>query len=309
MNKEISLTMGMGVYNEEKHIAEAIESLLAQTYKDFVLIISDNASTDRTQQICEDYAKKDKRIIYMRQPENKGSAFNFTYLLGHTETPFFMYCGGHDKWEPCFVEKLLPAFKEKDIILSYPKSRIIKFNGELSGVCEDDYTTTNLDKPVDRYLYVLRHLKGCNLFCGIWRTQALKNCDSRIQAYAPDVVILMRAAMIGKFKQCSEVLFWLRENRKPEDYSVAIKRQFLNVYGKKQNTFLSVMAYISESIKAPLNKQYSVGIITKLWVIINVIYYKLFGWYMVSVLKLFLKKILGQKIYFKLKTTRDSLKN
>ena len=69
---EILLTMGMVAYNEEKYIAGAIESLLAQTYKDFLLIISDNASTDRTQQICQDYAKRDKRITYARHNENKG---------------------------------------------------------------------------------------------------------------------------------------------------------------------------------------------------------------------------------------------
>ncbi|MEK6951928.1 MAG: glycosyltransferase family 2 protein, partial [Nanoarchaeota archaeon] len=70
---EILLTMGMIAYNEDKYIEKSLDSLLAQTYKNFILIISDDGSTDRTQQICEDCVKKDKRIIYIRHNERKGS--------------------------------------------------------------------------------------------------------------------------------------------------------------------------------------------------------------------------------------------
>ena len=62
--------IGMPVYNGEKFIREAIDSLLAQTFSDFELIISDNCSTDKTQEICKEYASKDPRVKYLRQIEN-----------------------------------------------------------------------------------------------------------------------------------------------------------------------------------------------------------------------------------------------
>jgi glycosyltransferase involved in cell wall biosynthesis len=303
---ETLLTMGMPVHNEEKYIAEAIESLLAQTYKDFILIISDNASTDRTQQICEYYAKRDKRIVYVRHKENKGSMFNFRYVLEQTNTPFFMWCGGHDKWEPLFAGELLSEFKKEDIILSYPKSRLINMNGELGRVYKDDYTTTNIDKPVDRYLYLLRSIKIGNLFYGIWSTKALKSCNFDIKTIAGDNIILEQAAIEGKFKQCNKILFLRRENRKPGNHSDKIKRQFSGSYGKKQNEFLSAMAYILASIKVPLSRNYSFNIFTKIWLIINIVYYKFFGWYIMSAFKMIFKKIAGEKIYFKLKSIKDN---
>lgn len=117
------LTMGMPVYNEEDYIGEAIVSLLSQTYKDFILIISDNASTDRTPEICKHYAAKDKRIIFVRHAQNKGGFFNFKYVLDKANTPFFMWCGGHDKWDPQFAEKLFSLIQNEDLILVYSQTR------------------------------------------------------------------------------------------------------------------------------------------------------------------------------------------
>jgi len=76
----------MPVYNGEKYIREALDSLLAQTFTDFELIISDNASTDGTQVICEEYAARDPRIRYVRQRENRGAVANFRFVLDSIRT-------------------------------------------------------------------------------------------------------------------------------------------------------------------------------------------------------------------------------
>lgn len=294
--------MGMLVYNEEKYVSEAIESLLKQTYKDFILFIVDNASTDQTSQICKNYATKDKRIVYFRNAKNMGGAFSFNYALKQTNTPYFMFCAGHDKWDPCFVEKLLPALKEEKVILSYPMSSSIGMDGRIGEILKDNCDTSNINKPIDRYLRILRFLKSGHIFYGIWLTNALKKCSFDFKTYGADSIMLERAALLGKFKRHNEILFWMRGNRDYEALYETIKRQLYTEYGKKQSIFLAVILYVLQGIKTPLDGRHSLGAITKLWLAINVIYYKFFAWYVFSMLKINLKKIIGQENFFKVKS-------
>jgi len=97
----------MPVYNGEKYIRKALDSLLSQTFSDFELIISDNASTDTTQAICEEYCKCDKRISYFRQSVNIGAINNFLYVLNRSSCAYFMWVSCDDLWDKNWVEILL----------------------------------------------------------------------------------------------------------------------------------------------------------------------------------------------------------
>ena len=90
------VSIGMPVFNGDKFIREALDSLLAQTFTDFELIISDNASTDRTEAICREYAERDKRIRYVRQAENLGPAANFRFVLDEAVGEYFMWAAADD---------------------------------------------------------------------------------------------------------------------------------------------------------------------------------------------------------------------
>jgi glycosyltransferase involved in cell wall biosynthesis len=300
------LTMGMPVYNEEKYIGEAIESLLTQAYKDFILIISDNASTDRTQQICECYAKKDKRVVYIRHKENRGAMFNFRYVLEQTNTPFFMWCGGHDKWGPTFVEKLLPAFKEKNVILSYSKSRELNIDGSLGEIYNDDFNTIGINKPILRYLRALRVLrcKGYyNMIYGIWLTSSLRACNFNLKTMAPDINILLQASFEGKFYQHNEILFWSRGIRKGEWYKKMVLRQFSDLSGESEkiSAFSLVASFIVDCTKIPFRRRYLLGLITKLWLALYTFCTLIIVFFIRRPIAEFIKKILPEKIYFKLK--------
>ena len=100
------VTIGMPVYNGEKHIAKAIENLLSQDFSDFELIISDNASTDSTQEICKRYLGIDKRVSYYRNEENIGAFHNFNRLIGLAKGEYFMWAACDDAWEPSFISSL-----------------------------------------------------------------------------------------------------------------------------------------------------------------------------------------------------------
>jgi glycosyltransferase involved in cell wall biosynthesis len=105
------LTIGLAVYNGSAGLTAALDSLLAQTFTGFTLHISDNASTDSTQKICEEAAARDSRIVYTRQKENIGGFLNFRFLLEQAKTPYFMWAAHDDSWSPTFVEKNLFQLK------------------------------------------------------------------------------------------------------------------------------------------------------------------------------------------------------
>jgi len=102
------VSIGMPVYNGEPFISEALVSLLEQTFTNFELIISDNASTDGTESICRNYAAKDKRIRYVRQAENRGALANFQFVLDEALGEYFMWAAADDVWDSQWIAVLLP---------------------------------------------------------------------------------------------------------------------------------------------------------------------------------------------------------
>lgn len=109
-----TVSIGMPVYNGEKYIREALDSLLSQTFADFELVISDNASSDQTQSICEEYAAKDYRVRYVRQRLNIGAGKNFEYVLDHSSGKYFMWAAHDDVWADNWIEALVSEMRAGD---------------------------------------------------------------------------------------------------------------------------------------------------------------------------------------------------
>ena len=126
-----TVTIGLPVYNREKFITQAIEALLAQTFTDFELIISDNASTDRTEAICRDYAARDARIRYIRQPVNLGLLGNFNYVKQEAKGKYFMWTASDDLCEPQFVEALVSQLEhDPSLALVMADLKYVSVQGE-----------------------------------------------------------------------------------------------------------------------------------------------------------------------------------
>ncbi|MGH9458043.1 MAG: glycosyltransferase family 2 protein, partial [Thermoanaerobaculia bacterium] len=113
-----ALTIGLPVYNGARFLREALESLLAQTFRDFELVVSDNASTDDTAAICAEYARRDARIRYMRQSTNIGLLANFRSVLDAASGEFFTWAAYDDTWDPEWLEQLV-ATSARHRCLSY----------------------------------------------------------------------------------------------------------------------------------------------------------------------------------------------
>lgn len=99
-----TIVLGVPAYNEERHIGECLKSIQAQTFANFSVLISDNASSDGTSSICQRFAETDRRFVYFRHPLNIGAVANFRFLLDSTISPFFAWLGGHDILKPQYVE-------------------------------------------------------------------------------------------------------------------------------------------------------------------------------------------------------------
>jgi glycosyltransferase involved in cell wall biosynthesis len=125
------LTIGLPVYNGQNYVSESLDSLLAQTYSDFELIISDNASTDGTEDICRDYATRDSRIRYVRQPVNIGAAPNHNYLVQAARGRLFKWAAHDDLFAPKLVERCIEALDDRpELILAHAYMGIVDEQGK-----------------------------------------------------------------------------------------------------------------------------------------------------------------------------------
>lgn len=168
-NQNKLISIGLPVYNGANRIRRALDSLLSQTYKNFELIISDNASTDETEKICKEYARKDNRIKYLRQKENIGQVNNLIFVLKEARGEYFMWAADDDWREEAFIEQLAGALEKNtkhDIAMcSY---RNIYSDGAVKNTIfmADEYNLTNqdyysvykkiiLNKPIHHFLHGL----------------------------------------------------------------------------------------------------------------------------------------------------------
>lgn len=104
-----AITIGLPVYNGAKHLDQALAALSTQSFADFVVVISDNASDDETPAIIDAWRGRDPRFVYHRQARNIGAAANFAYVLEQATSPFFMFAAYDDWWSPNYIEALHQA--------------------------------------------------------------------------------------------------------------------------------------------------------------------------------------------------------
>jgi glycosyltransferase involved in cell wall biosynthesis len=113
-NTKPLICIGMPVYNEENVLRQRLELITNQSFSDFEIIISDNGSTDKTQEICEELSKKDKRINYIRHEVNNGGFWNFSFVLRQAKTKYFVWASGDDIWSKEFLEKNIQVLEKNE---------------------------------------------------------------------------------------------------------------------------------------------------------------------------------------------------
>ena len=209
-DKKAHVSIGLPVFNGDKYLEEALDSILSQTYPDFELIISDNASTDRTQEICRAYAMKDQRIRYYRNASNLGAAQNFNRVFELSSGEYFKWASHDDLCASEYLERCAGILdRRSDVVLCYPKTTIIDRDGEF---VEEYFDGFHLDspKPHVRFRNLFRAPGLCNPVFGLIRASALRR-TRLVGSYASsDRVLLGELALSGQFYEVPEFLFLRR---------------------------------------------------------------------------------------------------
>ena len=206
------VSIGLPVFNGENYLEEALDVILAQTYSDFELIISDNASTDRTEEICRAYAAKDERVRYFRNETNLGAAKNFNRVFKLSSGEYFKWATHDDLCAPGYLERCVEILdREPDVVLCYPKTSIIDEHGEFVRNHFDGFNLRS-PKPHERFRDFLHAPGLCNPVVGLIRTSILKRTPLIGSYPDSDRVLLGELALLGPFYEVPERLFFRREH-------------------------------------------------------------------------------------------------
>lgn len=207
------VSIGLPVYNGERYLRETLESLLAQTFGDFELVISDNASTDATEAICREFASRDPRIRYHRNPENVGGSRNFCRVFELARAPYFKWSAHDDLCAATFLEKCVAVLDaDPEVVLCYPKSGFIDQAGGYLSDHEDGCNLTG-SRPSERVLqFFVTGSTYCFPMFGVIRRQALARTTLIAPYVCSDQVLLVQLALAGKFVEVPERLFFFREH-------------------------------------------------------------------------------------------------
>ncbi|MBV8857745.1 MAG: glycosyltransferase [Acidobacteria bacterium] len=203
------VSIGMPVYNGERYLPEALDSLLAQDYPNIVITISDNASTDATEAICKRYAERDARIRYQRAARNMGAVWNFNRVFELSEGEFFMWAAFDDLRDPAFVSKCLAALQANPgAVLCYSDIRFIDERGEPVpfGLKTLHPTSESLEGRVSA-MALSSFWYG---FYGLMRADALAKTRLARPVWGFDVVLLMEVCLRGDVLFVPEQLFAYR---------------------------------------------------------------------------------------------------
>ncbi|MBF2073340.1 MAG: glycosyltransferase family 2 protein [Synechococcales cyanobacterium C42_A2020_086] len=205
---EPRISIGVPVYNGENFIRVALDSILDQTFKDFEVIIADNASTDRTEEICREYAAKDSRIRYYRNPTNIGAGPNHNLIVQLAKGEYFAWVGHDDARAPEYFEKCVEVLdREQSVVLCHSLTRIIDENGATVEDFKEEHLrpSTNSSEPEKRFANLI-HDGECYKIYGLIRLSALRK-TRLIENYAHgDGVLLVRLGLLGRYHEIPEYL-------------------------------------------------------------------------------------------------------
>ena len=217
------VSVGVPVFNGEAFLEDAIRSVLAQTLGDLELILCDNASTDRTAEICRDYEGRDARVRYFRNPRNLGAAANYNLAFSHARGRYFKWLAHDDRMLPSFLAKTRRILEERaDAVLCNTVVSYIDASGTHLGLYDTKLTGADSLSPSERFGWLVLRSHTCVDFFGLIRREAL--CGSLLHGsfHGADRALLAQLALRGRMIKLPAPLLAIREH--PNRYTRAQRR-------------------------------------------------------------------------------------
>lgn len=205
------VTIGMPVYNGALTIAQSLENLLGQSFDDFELVISDNASTDDSVRIIESYCQRDARIRLIRQSCNVGANGNFSAVVDAARGEYFKWSTCSDLCSPDFLAHCV-AFLDAhpDVVLAAPATRLFETHPDEAMPYAGDIEILD-DSPARRFQRLIETIKLNNAMNGLIRSSALRARSPVIDHYMQaDIVMMSCLSLQGKLALVPEAVFLRR---------------------------------------------------------------------------------------------------
>jgi glycosyltransferase involved in cell wall biosynthesis len=268
------LTIGLPVHNGEAYLAEALDALLGQTYTDFELIISDNASSDATETICRDYAARDPRIRYLRQPRNIGAIPNHNVVFAESHTELFKWASDDDLYARDLVERCVAALDEHpEAVLAHSWTAYIDATNAITDAVEYPLRTASA-RVATRFRSMLLDDGGDDDY-GVIRADVLRRIPPYDSYHRSDRTIIAELALHGRFQQVPEWLFFRRHHpgsieshrRTIRDKAVAWDPRRASRWRHPVARLIAeyVFAYVAAIARAPLATRDRIACYRELW--------------------------------------------
>jgi glycosyltransferase involved in cell wall biosynthesis len=213
--------IGVPVYNGARVLRATLDSLLAQTFADFEILVSDNASTDETPAICEEYVARDPRVRYVRQAENVGAPHNWNFVAQHARGRYFKWASSNDLLEPDMVQACVDALEsDRTAVLAFGRTALIDAEGDIVKHYAEDFAVLEAT-PSARFRSVYSIALN-NAINGVIRMDVLRR-TGLIRAYpASDYVLMGELALQGRFLLVPNTLLYRRTD--PASITTGLKR-------------------------------------------------------------------------------------
>jgi glycosyltransferase involved in cell wall biosynthesis len=208
------VSIGLPVYNGEQYLAETIDSILAQTYENFELIISDNCSTDGSREICRRYVERDSRVRFFPNEINKGWAGNYCRVFELARGPYFRWAPADDVFAPESVAACVEVLDaHPDAVLCYPKTTLIDATGAVIEPYDDNLDLRS-NSPVVRFRMAFDQIGLVNVMYGLMRTEQVRQTGLIRHYPGADIIFLIELSLYGKFIEINRRLFFRRMHEK-----------------------------------------------------------------------------------------------
>ena len=204
--------IGMPVFNGEQFLEEAIESLLAQTFEDFELVIVDNHSTDGTSEICQSFASRDPRVRYIRQRQNYGINHNFNSAFRLTSGKYFKWAAYDDVCAPEFLARCVEVLDaDPSVALAYPEMPWIDETGSRLEPRRKSFDPAALqmtasDDAAERFTATMHNLWYTEHLDGLIRSSALAETRLYHNHFMADHILLSELCLYGRFHRIPEAI-------------------------------------------------------------------------------------------------------
>lgn len=256
------LTIGLPVYNGQEYLAGALDALLAQTFVDFELVISDNASTDATAEICRRYALADRRVRYVRQPRNIGAAGNHNVVVHMARGELFKWAAHDDLYEPTLLQRCVEQLDaHPEVVLVSSRSATIDTNGTVTASGTPVPEGSDSPSAAVRFRGMLFALGGDDDY-GVIRTAVLRRTPLTGSYYHSDRTLTAELALHGPFLRVPAALYYRRRHSNQAGGSHQTIRQWCVTHDPRRADRLRhpvvrllleyVLAFVTAIHRAPL---------------------------------------------------------